>query len=118
VLDLARVNTIDAGGLGVMLELRADAESRGVEFRLRNVNRLVKQIFTITRLDSVFGISKEGETFQSPCSFAVHDSSSGSLRLRESIRGLPVPDDPGHYRPFVANEEGFVDTALNKRITP
>src|SRR5215510_1939816 len=68
VLDLARVNTIDAGGLGVMLELRADAESRGIEFRLRNVNRLVKQILTITRLDSVFEISMEMETLQSPYS--------------------------------------------------
>jgi len=66
VLDLARVNTIDAGGLGVMLELRADAESRGIEFRLRNVNRLVKQILTITKLDSVFEISMDSETWQSP----------------------------------------------------
>ncbi len=115
VLDLARVNTIDAGGLGVMLELRAEAESRGIEFRLRNVNRLVKQILTITRLDSVFEISMERETLQGPCSFAVHDSSSGSLRLRESIRELlPVPYDPDHYRPFVANEEGFVDTAFGR----
>jgi len=66
VLDLARVNTIDAGGLGVMLELRADAESKGIEFRLRNVNRLVKQILTITKLDSVFEISMDRETWQSP----------------------------------------------------
>jgi len=66
VLDLARVNTIDAGGLGVMLELRADAESRGIEFRLRNVNSLVKQILTITKLDSVFEISMDSETWQSP----------------------------------------------------
>jgi len=66
VLDLARVNTIDAGGLGVMLELRADAEAKGIEFRLRNVNRLVKQILTITKLDSVFEISMDSETWQSP----------------------------------------------------
>src|SRR5215831_13695866 len=84
VLDLARVNTIDGGGLGVMLELRADAESRGIEFRLRNVNSLVKQILTITRLDSVFEVSMERETLQSPCAFRVHDFSHGSLRLRES----------------------------------
>ena len=116
VLDLARVNTIDGGGLGVMLELRADAEAKGIEFRLRNVNRLVKQILTITKLDSVFEISMERETLPSPCAFPVYDSSSGSLRLMESIRELlPVPYDPGHYRPFVANEEGFVDTALHKR---
>jgi len=57
VLDLARVNTIDAGGLGVMLELREHTESRGTELRLRNVTQLVKRILEITRLDSVFKIS-------------------------------------------------------------
>ena len=88
VLDLARVNTIDAGGLGVMLELRADAESRGIEFRLRNVNRLVKQILTITRLDSVFEISMERETLQSPGSFAVHDSSCWQPALERIDSGV------------------------------
>jgi len=98
-----------------MLELRADAESRRIEIRLRNVNRLVKQILTITRLDSVFEISLETETLQSPCSFAVHDSSSGSLPSRESTRELlPVPYGPDHYRPLVAHEKGFVDTAFDR----
>ncbi len=30
VLDLARVSTIDAGGLGVMLELREQTQSKGI----------------------------------------------------------------------------------------
>ncbi len=57
VLDLAHVNTIDAGGLGVMLELREQTESRGIEFRLENVTQLVRRILEITKLDSVFRIS-------------------------------------------------------------
>ncbi|PWT89791.1 MAG: hypothetical protein C5B55_10755 [Blastocatellia bacterium] len=57
ILDLARVNTIDAGGLGLMLELREQTESRGIEFRLRNVTKLVGRILEITRLNSVFKIS-------------------------------------------------------------
>jgi len=57
VLDLARVNTIDAGGLGVLLELRQRAESSGIEFRLKNVTELVRQVLEITRLDTVFDIS-------------------------------------------------------------
>ncbi|HJZ78876.1 MAG TPA: STAS domain-containing protein [Pyrinomonadaceae bacterium] len=61
VLDLARVSTIDAGGLGVMLELREQSESRGIEFRLKNVTKLVRQVLEITRLDSVFEISTPGE---------------------------------------------------------
>ena len=54
VLDLARVSAIDAGGLGVMLELRQQTEARGIEFRLKNVTKLVRRILEITKLDSVF----------------------------------------------------------------
>ena len=62
VLDLARVNTIDAGGLGVMLELRQFAESRGIEFRLKNITKLVRRILEITRLDSVFSVTDGSES--------------------------------------------------------
>src|SRR5262249_8521795 len=50
VLDLARADTIDAGGLGVLLELRQYTQSKGIEFRLKNVTKLVRQILEITRL--------------------------------------------------------------------
>ena len=60
VLDLLRINTIDAGGLGALLELREHCESRGIEFRLENVTRLVRRILEITKLDSVFKISGNG----------------------------------------------------------
>jgi len=61
VLDLARVNTVDAGGLGMMLELRQQIQSRGIEFRLKNVTNLVRQVLEITRLDSVFEMSTVSE---------------------------------------------------------
>jgi len=56
VLDLARVSTIDASGLGLMLSLRKQAETKGVSFRLMNVNKFVRQVFEITRLDTVFEV--------------------------------------------------------------
>jgi anti-sigma B factor antagonist len=59
VLDLARVSGIDARGLGVMLELREQLQSKGIEFRLMNVTRLVRQVLEVTRLDSVFETSSE-----------------------------------------------------------
>ena len=59
VIDLARVGIIDAGGLGLMLELRQRTESRGIEFRLKNVTKLVKEVLEITRLESVFVITAE-----------------------------------------------------------
>lgn len=56
VLDLARVTAVDAGGLGMLLELRRLAESNGVGFKLMNVSSFVRQVLEITRLDSVFEI--------------------------------------------------------------
>jgi anti-anti-sigma factor len=61
VLDLARVTGIDAGGLGAMLELREQTQANGIEFRLRNVTKLVQQVFEITRLNSVFENFSEEE---------------------------------------------------------
>jgi anti-anti-sigma factor len=57
ILDLARVTTVDARGLGVMLELREQAESKGIRFELMNVSKLVSRVLKVTRLDSVFRIT-------------------------------------------------------------
>ena len=56
VLDLARVSTIDASGLGLMLSLRKQAEAQGVGLKLMNVSKFVKQVFEITGLDTVFEV--------------------------------------------------------------
>ena len=56
-LDLARVTTVDAGGLGVMLALREQVESKGIRFELMNINKRVSMVLKLTRLDSVFRIT-------------------------------------------------------------
>jgi len=61
VLDLARVNTIDAGGLGVMLELQQQTQSKGIHFKLVNVTKLVSRVLEITRLNSVFEVTSGAE---------------------------------------------------------
>jgi len=38
----------------LLLELRAQTESKGIEFRLMNVTRLVSRVLEITRLNTVF----------------------------------------------------------------
>lgn len=60
ILDLARVTIIDAHGLGVMLELRAQALEKGVRFELMNVSEPMRRVLEITRLDSVFQIRSRG----------------------------------------------------------
>src|ERR1700716_510154 len=63
ILDLARVSTVDAHGLGVMLELRQQTLEKGIRFELMNVNKPLSWVFEITRLDSVFQINSGVEFF-------------------------------------------------------
>ena len=63
VLDLARVTTVDARGLGVMLELRQEAEAKGIHFELMNITKLVGKVLEVSRLDSVFQITSGIEFF-------------------------------------------------------
>jgi len=61
VMNFARVTGIDAGGLGVLLQLREQLQASGVEFRLMNVTLLVHQVLEITRLNSVFEVIAEAD---------------------------------------------------------
>ena len=61
ILDLAGVNIVDAGGLGAMLELREQAKSRGIRFELMNLNKWVRYVLEVSRLDSVFEVKSEVE---------------------------------------------------------
>jgi len=63
VLDLALVSTVDAGGLGVMLELREQVEAKGIGFKLMNVSKLVGKVLEVTRLDTVFEVTSGVEFF-------------------------------------------------------
>ncbi len=62
-LDLARVTTVDAGGLGMLLALREQAQSKGIRFELLNITRQIARVFEITRLDTVFQITSGVEFF-------------------------------------------------------
>ena len=58
ILDLANVSIVDAHGLGVLLQLREQALTKGVHFELVNVNSSLYRIFEITRLDTVFNVNR------------------------------------------------------------
>ena len=62
-LDLASVTTVDAGGLGAMLELREWTQAMGIRFELLNVTKRIGMLLELTRLDSVFQIAKRPEFF-------------------------------------------------------
>jgi anti-sigma B factor antagonist len=54
VIDLARVERIDAGGLGVLLGLAESARSHGITVKLMNATKRVEEILELTHLHSVF----------------------------------------------------------------
>ena len=53
ILDLAQVDRIDAGGLGVLLGLREWACSHAIRFQLMNVINQVEHVLELTKLDRV-----------------------------------------------------------------
>ena len=57
ILDLARVTTVDARGLGVMLELRQQLADKGIRLKLINLSSPISRVMEITHLDSFFQIS-------------------------------------------------------------
>jgi anti-anti-sigma factor len=66
ILDLERVTTIDAHGLGVMLEFREQAEARQIRFELTKVSRLVGNVLKLARLDTVFPVRSKVAYLPSP----------------------------------------------------
>ena len=61
VLDMTRVNRIDASGLGVLLQLREYLQSKAIDLKLMSVPAIIRQVLEITRLDSVFEIVEEDQ---------------------------------------------------------
>jgi anti-anti-sigma factor len=66
LLDLSRVSTIDASGLGLMLDFRRQTQTRGIRFKLMNVPTAVGRVLEVTRLDSVFEIASAAEAMPAP----------------------------------------------------
>jgi anti-anti-sigma factor len=63
VIDLARVERIDAGGLGVLLGLRESARSNAIMFKLMNATKRVGEILELTHLQPVFEFCSVQELF-------------------------------------------------------
>jgi anti-anti-sigma factor len=63
VIDLAQVDRIDAGGLGILLGLRESARSRAIMFKRMNATKRVEEILELTHLQSVFEFCSVRELF-------------------------------------------------------
>ena len=63
VLDFSRVSLVDAHGLGVLLQIREQAQFKGMKLEFVNVRSQLRELFRMTRLDSVFQIRSGFEIF-------------------------------------------------------
>ena len=63
ILDLADVNMVDAGGLGLLLTLRERVQTQGIGFQLMNISKWVSRVLQVSHLDSVFQIASAVEFF-------------------------------------------------------
>lgn len=56
VLDLTRVDAIDGGGMGLLAFLQGWARATEVDLKFMNPTSRVRELFELTKLDSVFEI--------------------------------------------------------------
>jgi anti-anti-sigma factor len=94
VLDLAQVDRVDAGGLGILLGLQEWARANAIRFKLMNVMNRVEQVFELTRLDRVFEFS----SVQDLLCLLHRAAVMSSCRFEGS--------NPAHRSEFMATQQG------------
>ena len=68
VLDLSEVEMLDAGGFGVLVSLHNWACANGIQLKLVNPSKQVRQMIELTRLTSVLHISSVEDVIKIFCS--------------------------------------------------
>ena len=58
VIDFSRTGYIDSSGLGVLVSLSKKIREQGGELRLAGLNEDLQTLFELTKLDTLFSISK------------------------------------------------------------
>jgi anti-anti-sigma factor len=76
VIDLGRVDAIDAAGIGLLVSLQA----AGIYLRLMNPNQNVREMLRLTRLDSIFEICEPLLAQEMPRGGPVNDESQSEQR--------------------------------------
>lgn len=61
VIDFANTGYIDSSGLGVLVSLSKKIREQGGELRLSSLNEDLRTLFELTKLDTLFQISRTRE---------------------------------------------------------
>ena len=110
VLDLAQVDRVDAGALGVLLSLRAWTGSSAIRFKLMNVMNKVLYVLELTRLNGVFEFCSAKDIFH-----LLHRS---GLMARLSVDQYPGDSESvcngtfkGQEGPVAVRTDGYLTSA-------
>ena len=82
VLDLSELEAMDVGGLNSLVSLQLWSRNHGVQLKLVNPSRFVREMLTRTRLDHVFEVS------------SLHDALVVLSRPQRGESGLRQPIAP------------------------
>ena len=66
VLDLKNVSYMDSSGLGTIVGLYVSAKNARCELKLTNLNKLLKDLFSITRLGELMAQGRDPHDFGIP----------------------------------------------------
>jgi anti-sigma B factor antagonist len=66
VLDMQNVNYMDSTGLGTIVGLAVSAKTASCQLKLTNLNKLVKDLFSITRLGEVMAQGRDANDWGIP----------------------------------------------------
>ena len=61
LIDFSQTGYIDSSGLGVLVSLSKKIREQGGELRLANLNDDLQTLFELTKLDTLFAITKTAE---------------------------------------------------------
>jgi len=61
VIDFSKTGYIDSSGLGVLVSLSKKIREQGGELRLAGLNADLQTLFELTKLDTLFAISRTAE---------------------------------------------------------
>src|SRR5947209_14147052 len=102
MLDLAAVEAIDAGGLGLLVFLHTCAHGLGTELKLRNPTQRVAELFRLTNLNSVFEIflsenvvsrPRVNVSFPAPTPKTAGPESNGNVLFHEIKEGYAAEEE-------------------------
>ena len=83
VLNLASVNYIDSGGIGILVSLFTSARNAGGDIKLANLTKRVGDLLQITKLLTVFDVFDDEQ--HAVNAFKIEATKSGTMAVPKNL---------------------------------